>query len=129
MRVPRFALLFAIAPLTGLWTDGWPPSEARAAQFAAQSQQDQPGVVTIAIFDNHFQPKRITIPVGTTVVWVNHGKRAQTVTSRGGLWQDSGVLAPGDSWSVTFDLPGTFFYLSRSRDAKGRMVGQIVVRK
>ena len=126
MRVHRLILVLGagvVASGAALWQG---PTNCPAS--AAQLAQRESEVVTIDVFDNHFQPKRITIPLGATVVWVNHGKRDHTITSRGGLWQDSGVLAPGDSWSITFDLPGSFTYFCRFH-TKHMMSGQIVVRK
>src|SRR5262245_10154164 len=95
---------------------------------AVSAAQPPPRVVTIEIFDNRFEPRWVHVPVGATVIWINRGKRNHTVTSRGGLWQDSGVLAPGDSWSVTFDIPGSFPYLSRLHP-RHMMSGQIAVGK
>jgi plastocyanin len=94
---------------------------------AAPSPQDRPRVVTVNINDNFYEPGAIAIWPGTTVVWVNNGNRVHTVTSTAGLWNDSGPLAPGEEFSVTFDLPGIFFYYSRP-NTRDSMRGKIVVR-
>lgn len=57
----------------------------------------------------HFEPARLSVPVGTTVTWVNQGTAQVTVTSPDGLF-DSEELPPGSSYSVTFESAGTFRY-------------------
>ncbi len=63
-----------------------------------------------------FSPAALSISVGDTVRWTNDGNIAHTVTSGtggsfpgdpDGLW-DSGFLDLGQSYSRTFDTPGTF---------------------
>ena len=57
----------------------------------------------------HYDPANLSVPVGTTVTWVNQGNTPVTVTSPDGLF-DSDPIMPGASFSVTFDTPGTFRY-------------------
>ena len=47
--------------------------------------------------------------LGTTVTWTNNDTMAHTVTAVDNSF-DSGMIAPGQSWSYTFDRPGTFEY-------------------
>lgn len=78
------------------------PSSNKAIASAGQN------VVTIQ--NTQFTPGQMTIPVGTTVVWMNQESNIpHTVTSDAGLW-DSGTLQPGQSFSHTFTTPGTFTY-------------------
>jgi len=67
--------------------------------------------VTVEIEDNYFEEADITVPVGTTVTWVQTGNNSHTTTSYDGLW-DSGLLpgGSGESFSYTFYEPGTFAY-------------------
>lgn len=51
----------------------------------------------------------LTVPVGTTVEWVNNDDQAHTVTDVGGLF-DSGTMGAGDRFSFTYDTPGTYEY-------------------
>jgi plastocyanin len=46
---------------------------------------------------------------GTTVCWINQGQVHHTVTSEGGQF-NSGDLAPGQTFTYTFNTPGTFNY-------------------
>jgi plastocyanin len=65
--------------------------------------------VNVALFDNHFKPKKITVPVGTTVRWTNSGPHRHTVTSDAGLWS-SYQLAPGEDYGHNFTESGTYPY-------------------
>jgi len=56
-----------------------------------------------------FNPNPIAIARGTTVVWVNNDNTTHTSTSDSGLW-NSGNLAPGASFSMTFQNTGSFPY-------------------
>jgi plastocyanin len=70
----------------------------------AQSNQQ-----TVSIRDFSFQPAQLSVEPGTTVTWTNEGNEPHTVTADNGLF-DSGVLYPGDSYSVQFDGMGTVSY-------------------
>jgi plastocyanin len=56
-----------------------------------------------------YDPTSLSVTAGTAVTWVNNGSTAVTVTSPDGLF-DSDSIAPGGSFSYTFDTPGTFRY-------------------
>lgn len=56
-----------------------------------------------------FRPNTITVPVGTTVTWMHKDSAPHTVTSREPLF-DSGTIRNGDTFSYTFDQPGTYAY-------------------
>jgi plastocyanin len=70
----------------------------------AQSNQQ-----TVSIRDFSFEPAQLSVEPGTTVTWTNEGNEPHTVTADNGLF-DSGVLYPGDSYSVQFDGMGTLSY-------------------
>ncbi len=75
-----------------------PPSSAAREQ-----------IVEIAIREYTFQPAEIRIPVGTTVRWTNHEKRAShsvLFTGEGGF--ESERMFPGESWERRFDKPGVY---------------------
>ena len=57
-----------------------------------------------------FGPGDLTVPVGSTVRWINLDDGVgHTATAEGGRWA-SGTLNPDDSFSFTFDEAGTFDY-------------------
>ncbi len=74
---------------------------------AAGAQQDQNVIVSIQDFA--FNPPNITVAPGTTVTWVNNDSAPHTTTADDEMW-DSETLQQGESFSFTFDTPGTFPY-------------------
>ncbi len=75
----------------------------------AMSHSAQAQTMQITITNYSFQPATLAIPVGTTVTWINQDSVSHTSTSDTGPW-DSGTLAHGQSFSFTFNQPGTFTY-------------------
>jgi plastocyanin len=69
----------------------------------------QANEVTVSVVDFAFDPAALSVPAGTTVTWTNDGERPHTVTAEDGSF-DSGRLDPGESFSFTFDQPGTVSY-------------------
>ncbi len=61
----------------------------------------------MVMVDFAYQPTSLTVDVGSTVTFVNAGVAPHTVTSRSGRF-DSGFIASGDTYSRTFDVPGTY---------------------
>jgi len=61
-----------------------------------------------------FSPGKLTIPVGTTVIWKNMTVAPHTVTSDDGKTFDSGTANPvspqGGTFSFKFTTAGTFAY-------------------
>lgn len=71
----------------------------------------------------YFSPETVTIPVGTTVTWVNRTSVTHTVTSRTGAF-DSRDVQPGGEFKYTFTQAGTYDYYCRYH---GGMTGRIIV--
>ncbi len=64
----------------------------------------------VSVKDFAFNPGTITVATGTEVTWTNDETGvAHTTTSNDDVWK-SGVLQPGDEFSLTFAEPGTFTY-------------------
>lgn len=83
---------------------------SRAAAGAAQPETAAAGeAVVVDIQGLQFRPARLEVEAGTTVVWANRDEVAHTSTAGEGEW-DSGLIEPGQSWSRTFDRPGTYPY-------------------
>lgn len=103
----------------------------------------------VAMQDHDFVPDRLTIQAGQMVTWVNDSTQMHTVTA----YQDSlpagaayfasgdlpseraardelsaGLIGPGESFSVTFDVPGTYRYFCIPHEAQG-MTGTVVVER
>jgi len=78
--------------------------------FAMACRADRPAVVEVTSLDQ-FSPGALRVATGTRVVWKNMDTAPHTVTSNG-AW-DSGDIYPGQTWSHTFDAPGTYMYADR----------------
>ncbi|HVE77018.1 MAG TPA: plastocyanin/azurin family copper-binding protein [Actinomycetota bacterium] len=80
--------------------------------------------VGVEINDNSYDPSRVTIRPGDTVVWTNKGNNEHTVN---GSWGDnSGDIASGNSYSEKFDSSGTFSYFCAKHSG---MSGSVVVQE
>jgi len=79
---------------------------------------------TVAIRDDFFSPKNLTIPPGDAVKWVHQGSATHTTTSSSGLW-NSGLMHNGDTFSVTFSNLGNFPYFCQVHGQS--MSGKITV--
>ncbi len=80
---------------------------------AADSQQEpvisDEAQVTVDIQGFTFGPDDLTVGVGTEIVWENRDDAPHTATAEGAF--DSGQLERGDSYSLSFDEPGTYEYI------------------
>ena len=68
-----------------------------------------PQTALVSISNFAFNPSITTVRVGTRVTWTNNDPTPHTVTSDSGSF-GSGTLATGQSFSLTFNTPGTFTY-------------------
>ncbi len=64
----------------------------------------------INVWDYQFIPVTFTVKAGTTVTWVNNDEIEHTVTHADKQF-DSGVFKAGETFSMTFDTPGTYTYV------------------
>jgi plastocyanin len=64
---------------------------------------------SVGIGDNFFDPRDAAIEPRTTITWTNNGALPHTVTADDRSF-DSGILKPGDSYTVAFDGRGTVTY-------------------
>ena len=71
-----------------------------------------------------FTPDDVEVAAGTTVTWTNTDSTSHTSTSNAGGW-DSGIIAPGRQFSVTYQVAGTFPYHCAIHPG---MVGTVLVR-
>jgi plastocyanin len=73
------------------------------------AQEKETRTVYVSMKAAQFNPERISVPVGTTIVWTNDESIPHTVTAGDESW-DSGVLQEGASYTLTFDTPGNYCY-------------------
>lgn len=67
----------------------------------------------------------LTISSGITVQWTNADTMAHTVTADDGSF-DSGAIPPGQTYSRTFNAPGTYPYFCTIH-GKASMSGTVIV--
>ena len=77
----------------------------------------------VDIRDSRYLPPSLTVPVGTTVRWINHDEDIHTVNSTTGLFGSKGIDLD-EEYSHTFTAPGVYPYTC---DLHPRMNGTIVV--
>jgi plastocyanin len=75
-----------------------------------------------------FAPATLTVPVGTTVQWMNDDNIAHTVTADDGSF-DSGNMNAGAAFKFTFTKAGTYAYYCKYHGGPGGagMAGTIIV--
>lgn len=90
--------------------------------YGAVAAQQESNVVTIDNFA--FGPKELTIPVGTTVKWINHDDIPHSVVNKDKAFR-SKALDTDDSFSFTFASAGTFDYFCGLHPF---MMGKVIVK-
>ena len=89
-----------------------------------------------------YQPATLTVRVGTTVQWKNDGQQVHDTTDRpdaalrasdvaypsGAEPFDSGPIQPGQTFSYTFTISGTYKYICTPHEFGG-MTGEVLVTK
>ncbi len=98
-----------------------PPTGPTAISTAASVPVTGPQV-SIANFT--FSPNTLTVPIGSTVTWINQDDIPHTVTSVDGIFKSDG-LDTGDQFSFKFTKPGTYAYYCSIHP---KMVGKIIVK-
>ena len=75
------------------------------------TQQGTPvtGVTKLNIQNFVYQPANVQVRAGSTVTWTNQDSVPHSVTFKNGM-KDSGLLSQGQSFSYTFNAPGTYQY-------------------
>ena len=86
---------------------------------------DQPAAANAEVkIDNFsFGPQTVTVPVGATVIWINHDDIPHTVVSTDGVFK-SKVRDTDEKFSYTFTKAGTYPYYCTIHP---KMTGKVVV--
>lgn len=80
------------------------------------------------VIRSSLRPPMLEIPAGTTVTWRNADDERHRMRSRSGPEEfDSGNLEPGEAFSFTFSIAGTYPYLDEREDDDAAYFGTIVV--
>jgi plastocyanin len=86
-----------------------PEPEPAAPGAAADTSGAATAAASASVQDFSFQPARLVVKPGTTVVWTNQGQVVHTVTAEDGSFE-SGEIQPGGQRSITFSRPGRYAY-------------------
>lgn len=78
--------------------------------------------VDVTVTADGMSPQEVTIAAGDSVTFINDGEEAVRLLEESGRW-DSGLLEPGDTFSLSFEEPGEVDYASED----GAFTGTIVV--
>jgi plastocyanin len=141
MRVGLAAIVLmgALAACGG--EDGQDGAAEPTATATATAEPDQSGAPVVDMTDGlKFEPQEITVSVGDRVQWRNVGTVAHTVTTEpskvsdpngvsvpsGAEAWDSGLIGENETFSRTFDEPGTYEYICIPHEG-AQMVGTVVV--
>ncbi len=145
MRATSFAamgiLLAAALVISGCTA---PPSPAATPPPAATTAPPAPSTpaaggateVVISLKNVQFNPKEVKVKVGTKVTWknedvMNHDVQSDAVHFPGknqGVAFKSGPVGnmkPGDTYSYTFDKPGTYTYHCHLHSAVDQSAGTV----
>ena len=79
--------------------------------------------MTVKIANFTFAPETLTVPMGTTVTWINDDDIPHVVAEKDGKFR-SKALDTGDSYSQKFEMAGTVEYYCAIHP---HMTGRIVV--
>ena len=95
---------------------------------AATTGQVVSGALAISMGSSSFSPNIVTVTSGTRVTWTNTDSAPHTVTADNGSY-NSGALAPGATYALTFTAKGEYTYYCALHGGKGGvgMSGKIIV--
>ena len=89
-------------------------SESNEKEIVKEERRPPEEFHVDAVSKSVYTPAMLNIQLGDTVTWTNidsevHTVSSANVTSDGGVYFHE-TLLPGETYSVTFDTPGTYFY-------------------
>jgi plastocyanin len=96
---------------------------AQRESFTASAQEKPASTAEVKIDNFSFGPAAITVPVGTTVTWINRDDIPHTVVSTEKVFK-SKVLDTDEKFSFTFTKPGEYPYFCSIHP---KMTGKVVV--
>ena len=89
---------------------GVPGASALPPGSPGPTPSAQADTTEVRMAGSQFAPLDITVSVGTSVTWINDDSLPHTATATDRSWS-SGNLAPGDRYSRTFAVDGTYPYV------------------
>ena len=116
-------VLFSVAATT-LLVLSFSLLRASHAMPSASEQNSSSDKSEVTIDNFSFTPPTVTVPVGTTVTWVNHDDVPHNVVSSEGKTLKSPVLDTDEKFSYTFTKAGNYPYYCGIHP---KMTGTVVV--
>ena len=103
-------------------------AEERYVELFGAPSSEAEGVTVVTMYKYSFCPREITVPVGTTVRWVNVDKRtSHSVLSPDAGMEESDRAFPEEHIEFTFMVPGPVDYLCGPHWEKRDMIGMVTV--
>ncbi|WP_371225051.1 cupredoxin domain-containing protein [Roseovarius sp. 2305UL8-3] len=103
-------------------------AEERYVEMVGAPSADAEDVTVVTMYKYNFCPAQITVPVGTTVRWVNVDKRtSHSVLSPDAGMPESDRAFPEESIEFTFMVPGDQNYLCGPHWEVHDMIGMVTV--
>lgn len=103
----------------------WYVKESKASAAPAQSISTGALHATVKLTNFSFEPKEITVKVGTTIEWINQTGKHSVVADEGSF--DSDVLEPGGRFERKYDKPGIYpYYCALHGDKGGKEMSGVV---
>ena len=86
------------------------------------------GSFDVLIDTEGLYPNIITVPVGSTVTWINLSDEFCVIQGfLDGLYINSNNIMPWQSWSYTFTQPGRFEYNGALSQSMGMLNGRVII--
>ncbi len=92
----------------------------------SKKPKGSPGPNEIWLEYKLFRPSQLTVPVGTTVTFINKDNANHSVTNYNGVF-DSGKITSGDSYTYTFSKAGSFSFGCNYHSSNTTEQGYIIV--
>lgn len=128
------------AMVYGLGHYRWPASTTETETTSTGPTEAEAAAVVEMNDEFQFDPETVTIAAGETVLWKGVGNYAHTVTAApekatdpenvrlpdGASTFHSGRIQPGETFSYTFEVPGSYRYFCVPHELAG-MIGEVEV--
>jgi len=101
-------------------------AEERYVELFGHASSEEDGVTVVTMYKYNFCPAAITVPVGTTVRWVNVDKRTSHSVIVPGK-PESDRAFPEEAIEFTFLVPGDQDYLCGPHWETQKMIGMVQV--
>ena len=101
-------------------------AEERYVELFGHPSAEEEGVTVVSMYKYNFCPAELTVPLGTTVRWVNVDKRTSHSVIVPGE-PESDRAFPEESIEFTFLLPGDQQYLCGPHWESRDMIGMVTV--